>query len=66
MFQSEWMAQGDALKALCLSRTQFWRLRRAGIFKPGSQYVRSSRSRRAPLIVNVEACRLAQRVHLGH
>lgn len=66
MFQSNWQSQADALKALKVSRTQFWRLRAAGIVRGGVHYYRSSRSKRAPLVVNVEAVRLALAVHLGH
>jgi hypothetical protein len=64
MFQSEWLAQAEALKVLGLSRTQFWRLRRDRVILPMVHFHRTGRSRRAPMMVNVPACRLALRVHL--
>ena len=66
MFKSEWLPQPEALKALSLSRTSFWRLRAAGIISGGAHYYRVSRSKRSPLVVNVPAVRLALAVHLGH
>ena len=65
-FVSVWMRQPAALEVLQISRSTFLRLRRQGIFRPVVHFVRATRSRRAPLIINVAACRLAQAVHLGH
>jgi hypothetical protein len=62
-FQSQWMAQPEALAALGISRATLHRLRSAGIILDGVHTYRCGIGRRAPLRVNVPACELALQVH---
>jgi hypothetical protein len=66
VYQSDWRPHLEALKILGCSRMGFWRYRDDGIIRPAVHYHRTGRGSRAPLMINVPACRLALQVHLGH
>lgn len=61
-FSSEWRALAPACRALGLSVRTFHRLRAAGRLLPAVHYYRAGMGSRAPLQVNIPACRLALRV----